>query len=122
MIRLQDLNTGPAPEGEFILFAMKEDKKPDVCSIWTTGRSAFYNHNIEDCVGWYPLDKKQELRTDAAPEIYAKDGAINSILTLTKNPETDWLSKWQVSNTAYYNLHPDECLGWIDLEFPYPLK
>jgi len=68
---------------------------------------------------------KDMLRTDL-PEYKDKDGHCNSVLALHSNKiycdSNPMISRWIVSNVAYYLANPDAFEGWVELEFLTPLQ
>lgn len=60
------------------------------------------------------------IRTDLPPIIHYKDGSVNMVLAVWKKDnycETNQcIPRWQICNTEYYNTHPNEYDGWIELE------
>ena len=70
--------------------------------------------------------KQSDIITDRLPEIRESNGYTNVVLALWKDKNycesNTYIPKWQICNTAYYNLHPDEFQGWIELEDDFPPK
>ena len=62
-----------------------------------------------------------QLQTGLPPIRHLADGGVNVVLAVwkLKNYEcgtNKYISRWHVVNTVYYNAHPDEYQGWIELE------
>jgi len=70
--------------------------------------------------------KQTDIITDRLPEIREVDGYTNVVLALWKDEnyceENTYIPKWQISNANYYNSHPHEFQGWIELEDDFPPK
>ncbi len=65
--------------------------------------------------------KISDLNTGLPPIIHYPDGSVNIVLALhnidTYYCETNtYLPAWGISNSVYYNLHPEQYVGWIELE------
>ena len=66
--------------------------------------------------------KRHQLNTGLPPIRKSKDGRVNVVLAVydkkiyAKDGSNSYIPAWTISNTEYYCNHPDEYLGWIDLE------
>ena len=68
--------------------------------------------------------KQSDLITDRLTEIREVNGYTNVVLALLKDENycesNAYIPKWQVCNTAFYNNHPEQYQGWIELEDHFP--
>ena len=64
---------------------------------------------------------QDKLNTGLPPISYNEDGSVNCVLALV-NVNTyycksnTYIPPWQISNTIWYNNHPEQYVGWIALE------
>ncbi len=65
---------------------------------------------------------RNQLNKGLPPIRHSGDGSVNVVLAVyhpkiyAKNGSNSYIPAWTISNTEYYCKHPDEFLGWIDLE------
>ncbi len=65
---------------------------------------------------------RNQLNKDLPTIRHSEDGSVNVVLAVhhpkiyAKNGSNSYIPPWTICNTEYYCKHPDEYLGWIDLE------